>query len=57
MELEKLRPNLSDVNNLNKEIQTLKKKLSNVRTRASEIKENLTTINVELEDCDQIINE
>jgi len=48
---------LSDVNNLNKEIQTLKKKLTNIRARAAEIKENLTTINVELEDCDQIINQ
>lgn len=56
IELEKLRPNLSDVNNLNREIITLKKRLTTIRSRAKEVKESLTSINVEIEDCDETIN-
>lgn len=56
-DLEKLRPSLGDVNNLNKEIQQLKKRMAGIRQRTKEIKDNLTSVNAELEDCDAIVNE
>lgn len=57
IDLEKLRPNLSDVNSLNKEIVTLKKKQTIIKSRIREIKESLTSINTEIDECDNVINE
>jgi len=45
------------VNNLNKETQLLKKRVANIRLRTREIKESLSSINVEIDDCDLLINE
>mmetsp|Transcript_41118 Transcript_41118/g.89703 ORF Transcript_41118/g.89703 Transcript_41118/m.89703 type:complete len:193 (+) Transcript_41118:528-1106(+) len=56
-DLEKMRPTLGDVNNLNKEIVALKRRQGSIRSRTAELKEKLTSINSEIEDCDVVIDE
>jgi uncharacterized coiled-coil DUF342 family protein len=55
-DLEKMRPNLTDVNNFNKEISQTKKRLQTIKEKLKETYEHITSINIEIEEHDRTIN-
>lgn len=56
-DLEKMRPNLADVQNLNQEIVALRRRQASIRSRVSELSENLRLVKTEISDCDEVITE
>lgn len=56
IDLEKMRPNLTDVNNFNKEISQTKKKLQAIKEKLRNTYEHITSINIEIEEHDRTIN-
>jgi len=55
-DLEKMRPNLTDVNNFNKVISLTKKRLQTIKEKLKETYEHITSINIEIEEHDRTIN-
>jgi uncharacterized coiled-coil DUF342 family protein len=55
-DLEKMRPNVSDVNNFNKEVSQTKKRLTAIKEKLRETYGHITSINIEIEEHDQTIN-
>lgn len=51
-----MRPNVTDVNNFNKEISQTKKRLTAIKDKLRETYGHITSINIEIEEHDQSIN-